>query len=60
MPKGPFLEIRVRLETPEQKELFERAAKAYRPVSLSLNQWMLVAALAQAEAQGVKEKKGGK
>jgi uncharacterized protein (DUF1778 family) len=42
--------IRVR-PTADQKELFQRAAAA-TPAGLSLNQWMILAALEKAERDG--------
>jgi hypothetical protein len=62
VPRAPFLEIKVR-PTAEQKELFKKAAEAFRP-RLSINQWLLAAGEDMAERQGFalqkKEKKGGK
>jgi len=53
--KKPFLEMKVRAETPEQKAAFEEAARRSQP-ELSLNQWLLAAALEKL----ARDKKGGR
>ena len=56
MPKAPFLEVKVRIPTPEQKAAIEEAAQNAKPVALSLNQWFLVAAIEKLERDGGKKK----
>lgn len=58
VPKSPFLEVKVRIPTPEQKAEIEEAAASAKPVALSLNQWFLVAAIEKLERD--KGKKPGR
>lgn len=54
--KAPFLEMKIRAANPQQKADFEKAAREARPVALSLQQWLLTAAVEKLERDRVKEK----